>query len=287
MSLELQRQLIDKQYNKLSILRQCELLGIAKSSFYYQPVPESEQNLQLMREIDEIYTQYPFYGARRILMSLPYKDKQFNIKKIRRLMKVMGIEAICPKPNLSKKDKEHEVYSYLLKNLIINELNQVWATDITYIPVERGFLYLVAIIDVYSRFILSYCLSNSLSEYFCIECLQTALKNWGKPLIFNTDQGSQFTGINFTQILKNESIKISMDSKGRALDNIFIERFWRTLKYEYIYLNTFENGAELEKGLCKFIQFYNYERKHQSLRYLTPAEVYIYKKELPKKSTKA
>jgi putative transposase len=183
-----------------------------------------------MREIDEIYTAHPFYGARRILVNLQHKGKQVNIKKIRRLMRLMGIEAICPKPNLSKKDKEHEVYPYLLKNLIINELNQVWATDITYIPMKSGFLYLVAIIDLYSRFIVSYCLSNSLSEYFCIDCLQTALKNWGKPLIFNSDQGSQFTSKNFTQILKNEAVKISMDSKGRALDNIYIERFWRTLK---------------------------------------------------------
>jgi len=267
-------------------LRQCELLGIAKSSFYYQPVSESEQNLQLMHEIDEIYTAHPFYGARRILMNLQQRDKQFNIKRIRRLMKLMGIEAIFPKPNLSKKDIGHEIYPYLLNDLIINQFNQVWATDITYIPMKRGFLYLVAIIDVYAKFIVSYCLSNSLSEHFCIDCLQTALKNWGKPLIFNTDQGSQFTSKNFTQILKNESVKISMDSKGRALDNVFIERFWRTLKYEYIYLNTFSDGLELEKGLNGFIQFYNYERKHQALGYLTPAQVYIDKKELPKKSTK-
>lgn len=286
MSLQKQRQLIDKQDNKLSILRQCELLGIAKSSFYYQAEPESKENLWLMREMDEIYTAHPFYGARRIRMNLPEVDKSVNIKKIRRLMKRMGIEAIFPKPNLSKREEGHEIYPYLLKGLIINQFNQVWATDITYIPMERGFLYLVAIIDVYARFIVSYCLSNSLSEYFCIDCLQTALKNWGKPLIFNTDQGSQFTSKNFTQILKNEAIKISMDSKGRALDNIFIERFWRTLKYEYIYLNSFDDGLELEKGLSKFIQFYNYERKHQSLGYLTPAEVYIDKKELPKKSTK-
>jgi putative transposase len=244
-----------------------------------------------MREIDEIYTQRPFYGARRILMNLQQRDKQFNIKRIRRLMRLMGIEAIFPKPNLSVKDKNHEIYPYLLKNLVINELNQVWATDITYIPMKSGFLYLVAIIDLYSRFILSYCLSNSLSEYFCLDCLQITLKNWGKPSIFNSDQGSQFTGKNFIQILKNKAIEISMDSKGRALDNIFIERFWRTLKYEYIYLNTFNNGLELEEGLSKFIQFYNwaaprYERKHQSLGYLTPAEVYIHKKELPKKNAK-
>ncbi|TAE76486.1 MAG: IS3 family transposase, partial [Bacteroidetes bacterium] len=163
-----------------------------------------------MREIDKIYTAHPFYGARRILMNLQQRDKQFNIKRIRRLMRLMGIEAIFPKPNLSVKDKNHEVYPYLLKNLIINQLNQVWATDITYIPMKSGFLYLVAIIDLYSRFIVSYCLSNSLSEYFCIDCLQTALKNWEKPLIFNSDQGSQFTSKNFTQMLKNEEIKISM-----------------------------------------------------------------------------
>jgi putative transposase len=243
-------------------------------------VPESEENLQLMREIDKIYTAHPFYGARRILMNLQQRGKQFNIKRIRRLMKLMGIEAIFPKPNLSKKEQGHEIYPYLLKKLIINQLNQVWATDITYIPMKSGFLYLVAIIDLYSRFILSYCLSNSLSEYFCLDCLQIALKNWGKPSIFNSDHGSQFTGKNFTQILKNEEIKISMDSKGRALDNIFIERFWRTLKYEYIYLNVFENGFELEKGLNRFIQFYNYERKHQSLNYLTPANIYIDKRQL-------
>lgn len=286
MSLQKQRLLIDKQANNLSIKGQCELLGISKSSFYYPPVPESEENLQLMREIEEIYTAHPFYGARRILMNLQQRHKKINIKRIRRLMRLVGIEAIYPKPHVSKKEEGHEIYPYLLKDVVINELNQVWATDITYIPMKSGFLYLVAIIDLYSRFILSYCLSNSLSEHFCIVCLQTALKNWGKPLIFNTDQGSQFTSKNFTQILKNESVKISMDAKGRALDNIFMERFWRTLKYEYIYLNTFEHGAELEKGLNGFIQFYNYERKHQSLGYLTPAEIYIYKKKLPKKNAK-
>jgi putative transposase len=180
LSLELQRQLIDKQYNQLSILRQCELLGVAKSSFYYPPVPESEENLQLMGEIDKIYTADPFYGARRILMNLQQRDKQFNIKKIRRLMKFMGIEAVFAKPNLSVKDKNDEVYPYLLNKLIINEINHVWATDITYIPMERGFLYLVAIIDLYSRFILGWCLSKSLSEYFCLNCLQTALKKLGK-----------------------------------------------------------------------------------------------------------
>ncbi len=239
-----------------------------------------------MREIDEIYTQCPFYGARRILAALKKEGQLLNIKKIRRLVKLMGIEAIYPKPGLSKRDKVHEIYPYLLKNLTINQPNQVWATDITYIPMSRGFLYLVAIIDVCSRFILGYCLSNSLSGHFCMDCLQSALKNWGKPAILNSDQGSQFTSNNFAQILKNESIKISMDSKGRALDNIFIERFWRTLKYEYIYLTAFENGLEPEKGLNGFVQFYNYGRKHQSLGYLTPANVYLDKKQPALKSTK-
>jgi putative transposase len=267
-------------------VRQCNLLGIARSSFYYEPVPESAENLHLMRAIDELYLKYPFYGARRILQELASPAQALNLKRIRRLMKRMGLEALYPKPHLSTRDQHHEVYPYLLKHLIINQLNQVWASDITYIPRQKGFLYLVAIIDLYSRFIIGYRLSNSLSEHFWIDCLQNALQNGQKPPIFNPDQGSQFTSIKFTQVLKNQEVKISMDSKGRALDNIFIERFWRTLKYEYIYLHTFENGAELQKGLHNFIQFYNFERKHQALGYLTPADIYIHHKQLTLKSTK-
>jgi putative transposase len=269
-----QKQLLIESGSELSIRRQCELLGISRTSYYYTPVGESPKNLALMRAIDELYLSYPFFGARRILAHLPEEYKAVNIKRLRRLMRLMGIEAIYCKPNLSKISLGHKVYPYLLKGKKITEPNQVWSTDITYIPMEKGFLYLVAVIDWYARFILSWRLSNSLHLHFCVECLEDALKNWGTPQIFNTDQGSQFTSNEFTSILENKGIEISMDSKGRALDNIFIERFWRSLKYECIYLHSWADGKQLNKGLKDYIYFYNCLRKHQSLNYLTPQQVY-------------
>lgn len=251
------------------------MLSLPRSSYYYEPLTESEENLALMRRMDELYLDYPFYGIRRMWANLKSEFKNLNIKRIRRLMKQMGIEAIYQKPNLSKAAEGHKVYPYLLDKERISKANQVWATDITYIPMERGFLYLVAVIDWYSRFILAWELSNSLSVDFCVNCLQKSLEKWGKPCIFNTDQGSQFTSNEFTQLLLNKQVKISMDSKGRALDNIMIERFWRSLKYECVYIHSFENGKSLYQGLEKYIYYYNYHRKHQSLGYQCPSDVYL------------
>lgn len=280
------KRLIDPSHAGLSISRQCELLGLSRSSFYYQPCPESAENLTLMRTLDELHLEDPTKGARLLQQDLLGEDYQINLKRVRRLMQVMGLEAIYPKPNLSKEDKEHEKYPYLLRNITIERINQVWASDITYIPMQKGFLYLVAIIDWYSRFILSWRLSNTLSVDFCLECLQEAFGRWGKPEIFNTDQGSQFTSKDWLDALKGYQIRISMDGKGRALDNIIIERFWRTLKYRYIYLHAFEDGWQLEQGLQGFIQKYNYQNKHQTLGYLAPAQVYLENKVPPVKSTK-
>jgi putative transposase len=260
---------------------------VSRSSFYYQPCGESEKNLFLMKEIDRLHTQYPFYGARRICVNLPEEHQPVNLKKVRRLMDLMQIQTIYQKPNLSKANSEHKIYPYLLRNKVIENVNQVWSTDITYVPMKHGFLYLCAVVDWYSRFILSWELSNTLTVDFCIRTLQSAFEKWGKPLIFNSDQGSQFTSPAFTEKLLSKEIQISMDGKGRALDNVFIERFWRTIKYEHIYLHEYLDGKSLYAGLLDFIQFYNYERKHQSLAYLTPAQVYQQEKSIPKKSTKS
>lgn len=272
--------LIEVSNDELSIRQQCELLGLSRSSYYYVPVSESIENIALMRILDELYLQYPFFGARRMLAHLPSEWQWVNIKRIRRLMRLMGIEAIYPKPNLSKPNEGHKIYPYLLRNKVITACNQVWSTDITYIPMQRGFLYLVAVIDWYSRFVLSWRLSNSLHLDSCVFCLKEALTRWGTPQIFNTDQGSQFTSKEFTSILKGKEIAISMDGKGRALDNIFVERLWRSLKYECIYLHSWVDGKVLHKGLEDYLKFYNYTRKHQSLNYLTPAQVYLKNQEI-------
>ena len=222
-----------------------------------------------MREIDRLYTKYPFYGARRILVNLPIKYQSINLKRVRRLMKLMGIEAIYPKPNLSKPDSEHKIFPYLLRGKTIERINHVWSTDITYVPMEQGFLYLCAVVDWYSRYILSWEISNTLTVDFCLKALNDALKTGQKPEVFNTDQGSQFTSNDFTKVLLEKEILVSMDSKGRALDNIFIERFWRTIKYEHIYLKEYKDGKALFEGLLQYIQFYNNERKHLSLIHIS------------------
>lgn len=258
----------------LSIEKQCELLGLSRSSYYYQPCGESSENLALMNAIDKLYTKYPFYGARRLKVNLPVEFQSVNIKKVRRLMKLMGIEAIYPKPNLSIPDLQHKIYPYLLRGIKIERINQVWSTDITYVPMKQGFLYLCAVVDWYSRYILSWEISNTLTTDFCLKAVNDALKNGQKPEIFNTDQGSQFTANDFTKVFIDQEILVSMDGKGRALDNIFIERFWRTIKYEHIYLKEYKDGKSLFEGLLEYIQFYNYERKHQSLLYLTPNQVF-------------
>jgi putative transposase len=268
------RLLVDRGNKQLSISRQCELLELSRSAFYYRPSAESDENLQYMRLMDEQYLKTPFYGVERMCAFLRSLNYDVNIKRVRRLLRLMGIEAIYCKPNLSKPNKEHKIYPYLLRGLKIDRPDQVWSTDITYIPMKRGFMYLVAVIDWYSRRVLSWRISNSLENGFCIDALNDALKN-GKPEIFNTDQGSQFTSKDFTGVLEKNGIKISMDGKGRALDNVFIERLWRSVKYEDIFLHSYENGAELYSGLQKYFEFYNKERLHSSLDWQVPDEIYF------------
>jgi putative transposase len=257
----------------LSVVRQCELLGLPRSTWYYEARPGSAKNLRLMRRIDEEYTAHPFLGSRRMTAVLQRQGQAVNRKRVQRLMRLMGLEAIYPKPRTSMPGGGHKIYPYLLRNLEIMRPNQVWSADITYVPLRRGFLYLVAILDWYSRYVLTWKLSNSLDEVFCVEALEEALAE-ARPEIFNTDQGVQFTGRAFTSRLELASIAISMDGKGRALDNVFVERLWRALKYEEVYLKDYEEVADCRKGLGCYFPFYNHERPHQHLDYRTPWEVY-------------
>lgn len=259
---------------KLSIRQQCAIADIPRSSWYYKPCGESDINLMYMRLIDEQYLKTPFYGAPRMHQMLISKGYVVNKKRVERLMQKMGIEAIYPKKNLSKPSPGHKIYPYLLRGLKIEYPNQVWSTDITYIRMIRGFLYLCAVIDWHSRMVLSWRLSNTLDTEFCIDALQDALRKGAKPDIFNTDQGSQFTASRFTEVLLERSIKISMDGRGRALDNVFIERLWRDVKYEHVFLHEYEKGKDLYRGLQEYFRFRNEERPHQALGYKTPSEVY-------------
>ncbi len=261
--------MIEPNHSKLSVRRQCELLGLPRSTFYCQPAGESAESLTLMRRIDELYTQYPFYGCRRLGFLLGC-DKD----RIRRLMRKMGIEAIYPRRKTTNRNEKHKIYPYLLRNVAIVRPDQVWSSDITYIPIEGGFMYLVAVIDWYSRHVLSWRLSNSMDASFCIESLEDAIQTGRRPDIFNTDQGSQFTSHKFTDLLKDERIKISMDGRGRALDNVFIERLWRSVKYEDVYLRSYESPRALASGLSRYFDFYNNERPHSSLGYEVPSVVY-------------
>lgn len=258
----------------ISVRRQCALAGVARSSWYYQPRGESEENLLYMRLIDEQYLKTPFYGSPRMCWVLRQKGYNVNEKRVSRLMKVMGLQAIYPKKNLSKAAPGHKIYPYLLRGLKIDCPNQVWSTDITYIRMLRGFLYLCAVIDWHSRAVLSWRLSNTMDVDFCIETLEDALESGIKPEIFNTDQGSQFTSPKFTQILLDHKVQISMDGRGRALDNVFIERLWRDVKYEHVFLHEYENGADLYKGLEAYFHFRNKERPHEALGYKIPWDVY-------------
>jgi putative transposase len=250
------------------------LLSLARSSFYYEPATESEENLLLMRLIDEQYTRAPFYGSPRMTAWLRSQGHAVNHKRVERLMRLMGIEALYPKPRLSASCPQHRVYPYLLRGVEIKRVNQVWSTDITYLRLRQGFMYLVAILDWFSRYVLSWRLSNSLDTSFCLEALDEAL-TIGRPEIFNSDQGSQFTSREFTGRLEAAGIQISMDGRGRAFDNIFIERLWRTVKYEEVYLNDYQGVADAASGLGRYWKFYNEERLHQSLAYKTPAAVYV------------
>jgi putative transposase len=270
---DLKRKCIDSGDSPIPITRQCELLGLNRSSYYYQPGNDDQYNQSLMRLIDEQYTQHPIYGVNRMTAVLKRNGHQVNAKRIRRLMRLMGLEAIYPKPNLSKAAKGHKIYPYLLRNMVINRVDQVWSSDITYIRLNRGFIYLVAVMDWYSRYVLSYELSTVLEKEFCLKALQEALQI-STPEIFNTDQGSQFTSDAFTGILKEAGVAISMDGRGRALDNVFVERLWRNVKYERVYLHNYETVTEAIDDIGLYFDFYNNERPHQSLGYKTPAEVY-------------
>ena len=257
----------------MSIRRQCELLGLNRSTYYYAPAEESDLNLRLMRLIDQQYTKTPFYGWPRMTASLRRQGHVVNHKRVQRLMQKMGLQAIYPQRRTSMAAKGHKVYPYLLRNLAITHPNQVWSADITYIPMLHGFMYLVAVMDWYSRYVLAWQLSNTLDGLFCLDALELALAQ-GRPDIFNTDQGAQFTALAFTSRLETAGIRISMDGRGRALDNVFVERLWRSVKYEHVYLYEYEMVPALEKGLCEYFGFYNHERPHQSLSYQTPAEVH-------------
>ena len=265
--------LIDKTNRETSISHQAELIGVSRSSIYYEPVVD-EYDLLLKRLIDEQYTLTPFYGSRKITAHLRRSGQEVNRKHVQRLMREMGIEAIYPKRHLSQAHPGHKIYPYLLRDVSIDRKDQVWAADITYIPLSRGFMYLVAIMDWWSRYVLAWQMSTSLDTSFCLEALEMALQ-FGKPEIFNTDQGSQFTSSAFTGILKDHGIDISMDGRGRCMDNIFTERLWRTVKYENVYLMHYGSVPEGRQGINSYFGFYNDDRLHQALDYQTPAEVHF------------
>jgi putative transposase len=265
--------MIDRAY-PMPISRQCEILELSRSSVYYRAVPIPEADLALMRRIDEIHLKLPFFGSRRIRDRLQREGYTVNRKKVQRLMHLMGISALYPKRRTSLPDQGHRVYPYLLRDMTIERPNQVWCSDICYIPMARGFLYLVAIMDWYSRKVLSWRLSNTLDTQFCVDALEQALRRYGTPEIFNTDQGAQFTSDSFTKVLQDAGVRISMDGKGRWIDNVFIERLWRSLKYEEVYLKAYETVAEAIRGIGDYFDLYNEERPHQALARLTPNEVY-------------
>ena len=267
--------MIDRKNQKLSLSRQCQLLEISRSSIYYKPVAPKAEDLEFMRLIDEQYLKTPCWGSRSMRNWLRRKGCKVNRKRVQRLMRLMGLEAIYPKPRTSRPHPQHQIYPYLLRDLTIDHSNQVWAADITYIPMARGFMYLVAVMDWHSRKVLSWKLSNTLDAEFCVEALNQAIERFGTPQIFNTDQGAQFTSKEFTSVLKDNDIAISMDGRGRVQDNIFIERLWWTLKHQHIYLHSFDDGAQLRTGLSRWFEFYNKERPHQGLDGHTPDEVYF------------
>ena len=273
MSRERRREMVDREHPALSTVRQCALIGISRSSVYYRPRGTSSKNLAMMKLIDQQYLTTPFYGSRRMKVWLGREGYPANRKRVRRLMRTMGLQAIYRRPRTSQPGPGHKVYPYLLGGMEITRPNQVWAADITYIPMARGFHYLVAIMDWYTRYVVAWRLSNTLDADFCIEALEEALSQ-GRPEVFNTDQGSQFTGEGFTGLLEQHGVRISMDGKGRYTDNIFVERLWRTVKYEEVYLKAYSNGREARVGLEAYFHFYNNQRPHQALGYRTPAEVF-------------
>ena len=266
---------MEKEHQELSIRRQCEILSFNRSSLYYERIGLSEEDQMILDEMDKIYLDFPFYGSRRMSRELKRRGFKVGRHKARSLMRILGVEAIYPRKRLSFPDKEHQIYPYLLRDVEIDRPDIAWASDITYIRLKHGFVYLVAVMDIYSRYIISWRISNTLETDFCCEALKEALER-GNPEYFNTDQGAQFTSGDFISILKEEKIKISMDGKGRVIDNIFIERFWRTLKYEEVYTKSYETIAECKASIGEFIRKYNQERLHQSLgEYDTPFEAYL------------
>jgi len=258
----------------ISIKRQCELVSISRAGVYYCAAPESKENLDFMRLIDEEYLRHPFYGSRRLREFLKSKGYAVNRKRVKRLMQVLGVEAIAPKRNLSRAGKQDKKYPYLLSDLAIVRADQVWCSDITYIRLQSGFVYLTAVLDWQSRRVLSWDLSNTMETKFCTDVLEKALQRGRRPEIFNSDQGIQFTSDKFVEILEREEIKISRDGRGRALDNIIVERFWRSVKYEEVYLHDYADMNQARQAIGKYIEFYNNERMHQSLGYKTPSQVY-------------
>jgi len=265
--------LVEAGHPELSVRRQCELLGLNRSSLYYEPAPESPENLRLMRLLDAEYTAHPFYGSRRLTAWLEQQGEVVNRKRVQRLLRLMGLEAIYPKPKLSATGRGHRIYPYLLRDVPIRRPDQVWSTDITYVPLVSGFMYLAATIDWYSRYVIAWRLSNTLDGAFCLDMLEEALSR-GRPEVFNTDQGVQFTAQAWTGRLETAGVQVSMDGRGRCLDNVFVERLWRSVKYEDIYLRGYEGVPELAQGLGRYFGFYNEERLHQALDYRTPGAVY-------------
>ena len=274
--------MIDFKSSQISVECQCKLLSISRSTVYYKPKQIKQRDLDLMRIIDEQYLETPFYGSRSMRNLIRRLGWTINRKPIQRLMRLMGLQAIYPKPRTTKPHPQNKVYPYQLRGLKIDHPDHVWAADITYVPMSRGFMYLVAIMDWHSRKVLSWRVSNSMDTDFCVEALEEAIGKYGCPKIFNTDQGSQFTSESFTDVLKKNNIKISMDGRGRFQDNIFIERLWWTVKYQYLYLRAFDSGKDLRQGLKKWFQYYNQDRFHQSLEDWTPDEIYFMKQKLKK-----
>jgi putative transposase len=264
------RELVDRDHRRLSVRRQCRLLSLARSGVYRPAAPANDNDLAVMRRLDELFTVWPFLGSRRMAMMLREEGFAINRKRVQRLMRGMGIAALGPKPRTSKPEPGHKIHPYLLRNLTIDQVNQVWAADITYVPIGRGHLYLVAIMDWASRAVLAWRLSNTMDVSFCVAALEEALARFGKPDIFNTDQGSQFTSAAFTSTLESAGIKVSMDGRGRWMDNVFIERLWRSLKHEDIYLKGYSDGREARVGIGEWIEFYNETRPHQALSYRSP-----------------
>lgn len=267
--------MIDRTHPSLSLVRQCELLGISRSGVYYSPAPENEANLRLMRLIDEQYLRTPFYGSRQMTRHLVRLGHLINRKRVHRLMRLMGLQAVAPGPHTSVPHPAHPVYPYLLRDQVIDRPNQVWSTDITYVPMAKGFMYLVAMMDWATRKVLAWRVSNTLDTDFCIAALREALLNHGRPEIFNSDQGAQFTSLEFTGALKTHGIQISMDGRGRCHDNIFVERLWRTVKYECLYLHAFDDGRHLRAELGRYFIWYNRERPHTALGGQSPDAVYF------------